>query len=124
MKKTYSFILTEAFLSDYNHNTYAEFKFLFSGNDLNQVLNRCKQEGYIFKSFSKKHGKVSSAYFLSPDKQKLIRVSDHWSKSNIDGVNECGQIGNCIWILVSNSKLKNRDRWQVGIVDIIKMKKL
>jgi len=123
LTRKYSF-LSEAFLSDYNHNTYAEFKFLFSGNDINSLLNRCKQEGYVFKHFSKKHGKVSSAYFLSPDKQKLVRISDHWSKSNIDGINECGQIGNCIWILVSNSNMKNRDKYQVGIVDIIRMKKL
>ena len=53
MKKTYSFILTEAFLSDYNHNTYGEFKFLFSGNDLNQILNRCKQEDMFLNLFLK-----------------------------------------------------------------------
>lgn len=121
--KKYSF-LTEAFLSDYNHNTYGEFKFLFSGNDLNQILNRVKNEGYVFKYFSKKRGKVSSAYFFSPDKTKLVRVSDHWSRSNIDGINECGQIGNCIWILTSSNNFKNRDRWQVGIIDMIRLKKL
>jgi hypothetical protein len=121
--KKYSF-LTEAFPSDYNKNTFGIFKFIFSNNDISIITKKIETLNFRLKHISKKKGVITSLYYMSPDKTKLIRISDHWSKSNIKGVNQVGYIGNCIWILNSDTVKNNRDKYQVGIIDMIQLRKI
>ena len=67
----------------------------------------------LFKSFS--------CYLILNDK-KLIRISNHWSNSNLNNINKCGWIRSCFWELKGN-KAKNKDtkQLQMGIVDFAKM---
>lgn len=121
--KKYSF-LTEAFPSDYNKNTIGEFEFLFSHNDINYIRKQIERKNFRLKHLSNKKGYVGSIYYISPDKTKLIRVSDHWSTSNIKGVKTVGYIGNCLWILKSNNVKYCNDKYQVGIIELIKLRKI
>jgi hypothetical protein len=121
--KKYSF-LVEAFPSNYNKNTFGIFQFIFSNNDINNIIKKIDSLSYRLKHVSKKKGIVTSLYYISPDKTKLIRVSDHWSKSNIKGINQVGYIGNCIWILNSNKIKQCKDKYQVGIIDMIQLRKI
>jgi hypothetical protein len=121
--KKYSF-LTEAFPSDYNKNTFGDFYFLFSGNDLNNIVNRINKQNFKLNYVSKKKGQLSSIYYMNPNRTQLLRVSDHWSKSNIEGVKQVGYIGNCIWNLYSDKVKKCNDKYQIGIIDMIKLRKI
>ena len=115
----YSF-LTEAFFSDYNRNTIGEFKFLWESNDVNVLINEAKKIGYLPKHASRS----GSKYLISPDKTKLIRISNHWSDSNMEGVKKCGKIGTCIWFLIGDPNTKIFQKYQAGICDIIKLRKI
>ena len=115
----YSF-LTEAFFSDYNRNTIGEFKFLWESDDINILINEAKKIGYIPKHSSRS----GSKYLISPDKTKLIRISNHWSDSNMEGVRKCGKIGTCIWFLVGDPNTKIFQKYQAGICDIIRLRKI
>lgn len=66
----------------------------------------------LFKSFS---------CYLILNGEKLIRISNHWSNSNLK-VNKCRWIRSCFWELKGN-KTKNKDtkQLQMGIVDFAKM---
>lgn len=119
----YSF-LTEAFPSNYNRNTIGEFQFLFSGDNLKQLCDKIDNNKFRLKHISNKKSNVGSVYYISIDNTKLIRISDHWSKSNIRGVREVGYIGNCLWILNSNKLKYCKHKYQVGIIDILKLRKI
>ena len=115
----YSF-LTEAFYSDYNRNTIGEFKFLWASDDVNVLVNEAIKINFIPKHLSKS----GSKYLISPDKTKLIRISNHWSDSNMQGIKKCGKIGSCVWFLVGNPEEKVFQKYQAGICDIIKLRKI
>lgn len=115
----YSF-LTEAFYCDYNRNTIGEFKFLWESDDINVLIEEAKKIGYIPNYASRSKSK----YLISPDKTKLIRISNHWSDSNIPGIKKCGRIGSCVWFLVGDPNMNVFQKYQAGICDIIKLRKI
>lgn len=117
--KQYTF-LNEAFYADYNRNTVGEFKFLWASDDINVLIEEAKKIGYIPSYASKS----KSRYLISPDKTKLIRISNHWSDSNMLGVRKCGKIGSCVWFLIGDPETKIFQRYQAGICDIIKLRKI
>jgi len=119
MKKQYSF-LTEAFYSDYHRNTIGEFKLIAASDIKKKLVNDAKRLHFIPDHYSKS----GSIYLVSPDKTKLIRISDHWSDSNIPGVKKCGRIGSCVWFLIGDQKIPVKEKFQAGIVDIIKLRKI
>lgn len=115
-------VVTEAFIHDYWKNTFGEFKFLFDGNNVNEMFSKVRKLNYRCHYISKTHGRISSIYYISPDKTKLIRISNHWSMSNIKGVKECNYIGNCYWILNSDKKIITTKPWQAGEIEMIKLR--
>lgn len=82
-------------------------------------LNNNDKLEFNFLSFNKLT-KSFSCYLILNDK-KLIRISNHWSNSNLK-VNKCGWIRSCYWEIKGN-KVKNKDtkQLQMGIVDFAKM---
>lgn len=86
-----------------------------------QILNLNENDKleFNFLSFNKLF-KSFSCYLILNNK-KLIRISNHWSNSNLK-VNKCGWIRSCYWELKGN-KQKNKDtkQLQMGIVDFAKM---
>lgn len=82
-------------------------------------LNENDKLEFNFLSFNKLT-KSFSCYLILNDK-KLIRISNHWSNSNLE-INKCGWIRSCYWELKGN-KQKNKDtkQLQMGIVDFTKM---
>lgn len=68
--------------------------------------------------------KSGSIYFEIKGTSKLIRISDHWSKSNLKYVNECGDIRSCWWELnMKNKNQFNKTQYQIGIIDLRKLEK-
>lgn len=51
-----------------------------------------------FVSYSPKFNSLS-CYWISEDEKHLLRLSDHWSESNIRKVNTIGNIRYCWWSL-------------------------
>ena len=66
--KKYSFLI-EAFPSNYWKNTYANFEYIDSSDNVMDLINKAKKEKYTpdFKSES------NSYYLISPNKRYLIR---------------------------------------------------
>lgn len=82
-------------------------------------LNNNDKLEFNFLSFNKLT-KSFSCYLILNDK-KLIRISNHWSNSNLK-VNKCGWIRSCYWEIKGNKvKNKNTKQLQMGIVDFAKM---
>lgn len=74
---------------------------------------------FSFLSFNKLF-KSFSCYLILNDK-KLIRISNHWSNSNLK-VNKCGWIRSCYWEIKGNkAKNKNVKTLQMWVVDFAKM---
>ena len=111
--KKYSFLI-EAFPSNYWKNTYANFEYIDSSDNVMDLINKTKKEKYTpdFKSES------NSYYLISPNKRYLIRISDHWSDSNISSIKCVGNIGSCYWKLTSKKVVKDVKKYQMGIVCI------
>lgn len=82
-------------------------------------LNENDKLEFNFLSFNKLT-KSFSCYLILNNK-KLIRISNHWSNSNLE-VNKCGWIRSCYWEIKDNKqKNKNVKTLQMGIVDFAKM---
>ena len=82
-------------------------------------LNNNDKLEFNFLSFNKLT-KSFSCYLILNDK-KLIRISNHWSNSNLK-VNKCGWIRSCYWEIKGNkAKNKNVKTLQMGVVDFAKM---
>lgn len=63
----------------------------------------------------------SFSCYLILNNKKLIRISNHWSNSNLK-VNKCGWIRSCYWEIKGNKqKNKNVKTLQMGVVDFAKM---
>lgn len=78
---------------------------------------------FNFLSFNKLT-KSFSCYLILND-TKLIRISNHWSNTNLNNINKCGWIRSCYWELKGNKqKNKNVKDLQIGIVDFSKMKEV
>lgn len=75
---------------------------------------------FNFLSFNKLTKSFSCYLILNGT--KLIRISNHWSNTNLNNINKCGWIRSCYWELKGN-KAKNKDtkQLQMGIVDFAKM---
>lgn len=115
----YSF-LTEAFYSDYHKNTIGEFKFVAASDIKKKLIKDAIRAHYI----PDYHSRSGSVYLISPDKTKLVRISDHWSDSNIPGVRKCGRIASCVWFLVGDPYIVVKEKFQAGIAEIIKLRKI
>lgn len=54
-----------------------------------------------------------SVYYISEDESRLLRISDHWSRSKVKATN-CGYIKSCFWRLIGKPycgySTKNHDR--------------
>ena len=111
-------VLMEAFISDYWKNTKGIFDFLWTNDDPKVLINKAKKLG-----FKPDYKSKSSYYLISPDKLKLIRISDHWSSTNIPGLKTCKNIGSCYWTLIHNKKI-NVQKYQAGIAFIGKLTKI
>lgn len=82
-------------------------------------LNENDKLEFNFLSFNKLT-KSFSCYLILNGK-KLIRISNHWSNSNLE-INKCGWIRSCYWEIKGNKqKNKNVKTLQMGIVDFAKM---
>ena len=64
-----------------------------------------------------------SAYWVSPDGQWLLRLSDHWSESNCGSVHTCGWIRSCFWKLAGVCR-PVAGRFYLGIVRIADLEDL
>lgn len=69
----------------------------------------------------------SSLYFVVGD--KLVRVSDHWSKTNKENIYSCGWIRSCFWELNAFKKdlkitSKSKRPFAIGITKFNKMERI
>ena len=118
-KYKYSFINDDFFeWTKYGYKTTAQ-KYIKQYIREALSLNENDKLEFNFLSFNKLT-KSFSCYLILNDK-KLIRISNHWSNSNLE-VNKCGRIRSCYWEIKGN-KAKNKDtkQLQMGIVDFAKM---
>ena len=121
MIQYYSF-LEEATASDYFVKTFGTFRFLFSGKSYSEVALKANLKGFKPIHLSKTmYGDPSSAYFIDPTKTKLLRISDHWSESNVGNVRTCGWIRKCYWRLLGKQGSKSQGSIQAGIIDLSKL---
>ena len=83
-------------------------------------LNENDKLEFNFLSFNKLT-KSFSCYLILNNK-KLIRISNHWSNSNLNNINKCGWVRSCYWEIKGNkAKNKNVKTLQMGVVDFAKM---
>lgn len=87
-----------------------------------ETLNLNENDKLVFNFLSfNKLTKSFSCYLILNDK-KLIRISNHWSNTNLNNINKCGWIRSCYWELKGNKqKNKNVKTLQMGVVDFAKM---
>ena len=122
--KHYSFLM-EANINNYHIQTIGTFKYLFGG-PLKLIGKKLRRLGYRLKYTSPSNltGKTGSVYYISRDGTKLVRISDHWSSSNVGGVNTCGNIKDCFWRLRGKPGQVTNTEYQAGIIDLVKLKEV
>lgn len=80
-------------------NSYKSHCSLKSKKDLTYLLNDIdNQAKLIYKSWNNLFN-TGSVYFLNEKTKTLYRLSEHWSNSNFDKINQVGAIKSCIWNL-------------------------
>lgn len=131
-------------INNYFQNTQAKFKYKdsFINNDFfewtkygykttaqYQIKKMVKEslilgdnDKLVFNFLSFNKLTKSFSCYLILNGTKLIRISNHWSNTNLNNINKCGWIRSCYWELKGNKqKNKNVKNLQMGIVDFAKM---
>jgi len=72
-----------------------------------QILNLNENDKLEFNFLSFNKLTKSFSCYLILNNKKLIRISNHWSNSNLK-VNKCGWIRSCYWELKGNKQKKQR----------------
>ena len=134
-------------INNYFQNTQAKFKYKdsFINNDFfewtkygykttaqYQIKKMVKEslilgdnDKLVFNFLSFNKLTKSFSWYLILNDTKLIRISNHWSNTNLNNVNKCGWIRSCYWELKGNKqKNKNVKNLQMGIVDFSKMQRV
>lgn len=121
-------------------NTYANYKFIgeiknienisenkqLIANILNIDINDIElnyKSIYNISAGNWKIKKAGSVYYYIRKWNAIVRVSDHWSFSNIKKVNQCSYIRSCYWNLI-DSKYNVQEvvkQFQIGIINFNKM---
>lgn len=70
---------------------------------------------------------ANSIYWINPQTKQLLRLSNHWSQSNLPNINQCYDIRSCFWQLKGFKKdfkhNHKRQNYQIGITKLKDLKR-